>query len=227
MTNVVLAVAFFVGIHVFISGTSLRSAIVARLGENGFRGLFSLLSLAGIWWMASAYAGSPELPLWQPALAARLLAPVLVLLAFLFVVIGLGTPSPTVVGGESLLAGDRDSVHGIVRITRHPFLWGVALWAAAHLLVNGDAASLVFFGGFLLLALIGPLLIDRKRKAALGEAWNRFAQATSNAPFVAIASGRNRLVLREVGALRAVAALALFAIFLAAHRWLFGVCPLP
>ena len=60
MASLVLAAAFFVGIHVFVSGTALRGAIVARIGENGFRGAFSLASLAGIVWLSRAYAAAPR-----------------------------------------------------------------------------------------------------------------------------------------------------------------------
>ncbi|HZR80976.1 MAG TPA: NnrU family protein [Candidatus Binatia bacterium] len=229
MASLVLAAAFFAGIHVFVSGTALRGAIVSRIGENAFRGLFSIASLAAIWWMARAYAAAPTVALWTPPPgASRALALVLVALAFALVVIGLATPSPTVVGGEAQLAKTSDEpARGILRITRHPFLTGVALWAIAHLVANGDAASVVLFGTFLGVAALGPFLIDRKRRAALGAAWDPFARATSVVPFAAIAAGRNRLALREIGAGRLAAAAAAYAILLASHRALFGVSPLP
>jgi uncharacterized membrane protein len=150
---------------------------------------------------------------------------VLVFIAFLFVVIGLATPSPTRVGMESKLARDADPAVGIIRITRHPFLWGVALWALVHVAANGDVASVIFFGSLLLLALAGPALIDAKRKRRFGDAWQRFAEATSSIPFAAIASGRNRLgpALREIGFLRPAIAIAVYAAFLVYHGRLFGI----
>jgi len=102
-------------------------------------------------------------------------------------------------------------------------MWGIALWAAVHLLARGDVASLLFFGGFLILALAGTALIDARKADTLGEEWARFAAVTSNVPFSAIVEGRNRFSAREIGARRIVVGLVLYAIVLAIHPWLFGV----
>lgn len=226
MVSLLLASAFFVGIHLFVSGTALRGRIVERIGERGFQGAFSLASLAGIVWMCSAYADSATDPLWSAGAGLRWLALPVMLVAFLFVAVGLTSPSPTAVGGESALEGE-GAVRGIVRITRHPFLWGVALWAAMHLLLNGDLASLVFFGALILLALEGTRSIDRKRARALGGSWERFRAATSNPPFLAIAQGRGSLRLGELGWWRIALALALYVGFLLLHPWIFGGNALP
>ena len=226
MGMLVAAAAAFVGIHVLIAGSPLRGIIVRRTGEGAFRGLFSLLSLGAIVWLCRAYAQAPTLALWQPPHAARMAAPVLVLLAFLLVVLGITTPSPTATGGENLLQ-QAEPAHGVLRITRHPFLWGVAVWAAAHLLVNGDAASIVLFGAFLVLALVGPRSIDAKRDARFGAAWQRFAAVTSSVPFAAVIGGRNRVVLAELGWWRLAAATAVYVVALGLHRQVFGVSPLP
>jgi uncharacterized membrane protein len=107
----------------------------------------------------------------------------------------------------------------MVRITRHPFLWGVALWAAVHLVVNGDAASVVLFGSLLLLAVGGPFSIDAKRRRKFGEHWAAFAEATSDIPFAAILAGRNRLgpALTEIGLRRWLIALVLYAVAFYLH----------
>jgi uncharacterized membrane protein len=118
-------------------------------------------------------------------------------------------------------------VVGILRVTRHPLLWGIALWAFAHLLANGDVASVLLFGTFLVLALLGPFLIDAKRRRARGAAYERFLAVTSNVPFAAIAAGRTSLHAAELGWWRIAAGLLLYVAFLAGHRWLFGVSPLP
>lgn len=226
MTALVTAAAFFVGIHLFISGTRLRDTIVGRIGEQAFLGLFSLLSVAALIWLVRAYGAAPSVEIWAPGTALRPVVLLLTLVAFLLVVIGLTTPSPTVVGGEAQLKGDAAAV-GILRVTRHPFLWGVAVWSFAHLLVNGDAASLVLFGSLLVLALIGPSSIDAKRARKLGERWQKFASETSNLPFAAIASGRNSLDIAGIGWWRVGLAVLLYVAFLFAHRPLFGVSPLP
>jgi uncharacterized membrane protein len=139
-------------------------------------------------------------------------------------VIGLTTPSPTAVGGEAVLE-EEVPAKGMLRVTRHPFLWGVATWALAHLLVATSAAYLVFFGALLLLAVVGPFSIDAKRGQAWGEKWTRFAEATSSVPFLAISQGRNTLELAEIGWWRPALGLVLYAVFLGAHGWLFGVSP--
>jgi uncharacterized membrane protein len=86
----------------------------------------------------------------------------------------------------------------MLRVTRHPFLWGVVLWSGSHLIVNGNVPALFLFGSMLLTALVGTGDIDRKRAASGGDAWQRFAAVTSNLPFAAILGGRNRLVAREL-----------------------------
>lgn len=226
MISLLLAATFFVGIHVFISGTKLRDTLVAQLGAQGFQGFFSLLSLVGLVWLGIAYSRAPSIDLWGKALAFRPVALVLVLLAFVFVGIGLTAPSPTVVGGEAQL-DQADPARGILRITRHPFLWGVALWAFTHLILNGDAASVVLFGSLLLLALVGPLLIDAKRQRAFGSKWDRFAAKTSNVPFAAIMQGRNVLRVDELGLWRIAVGLVAYVALLLSHHWLFGVSPFP
>ena len=224
MLTLIAASSFFLLIHFGVSGTRLRDVLVARLGAGPYRGAFVVASLVGIVWMTRAYRRAPAVDLWGQLIGLRPLAFALVLIAFLFVGIGLATPSPTRVGMETKLAQGTEIVRGIVRITRHPFLWGVGFWAFIHLVVNGDLASVILFGSLLLLALGGTVSIDAKRRRSFGEPWNRFIQATSNVPFAAIAAGRNQLrpALREIGILRPVIAIAAYALFFVFHGRLFG-----
>jgi uncharacterized membrane protein len=222
MISLLLAAFFFVGVHLFVSGTGLRQTLVDKIGEKPYLGLFSLLSLLGMVWLCSSYAALTTTNGWWHPEPARHAVALLMLLAFQLVTIGLTTPSPTVAGGEELLNQDQPA-KGIVRVTRHPFLWGVALWALAHLLINGDAPSVVFFGAFLVLALMGPFAIDAKRKKKHGELWDGFAAVTSNLPFAAIVSGRNTLRIGEIGWWRIVLGLVLYGVFRFAHEWAFGL----
>jgi len=229
MTSLIAAALFFLGIHILVSGTPLRGRIVAAIGENAYMGLFSLGSLAGIVWLCMAYNAayaSDNFLLWSAPVWLTHLGGILMLIAFLFAVVGITTPNPTAVQADGLLEKP-DAVSGMLRITRHPFLCGVALWALFHLAANGDIASLVFFGAFALLSLVGPFLIDAKRKAKLGDKWAAFAGVTSVVPFAAILSGRNTLAIREIALWRIVLAIALWAALLYGHLWLFGVSPIP
>lgn len=221
MISILLAGIFFVGIHLLIAGSSLRGRLVARLGEPAYLGLFSLLSVAGISWLCWAWSIQDPMQPWWNAWALRPLVWVGMFFAFQLAAIGLTTRSPTATGGEALLAGP-EPARGILRITRHPFLWAVVLWSGLHLLANGDPPSLLFFGAFLVLALVGPPSIDAKRARKHGEAWERFAASTSNLPFAAIAQGRNRLVPGELGVWRIVLGAVLFVVFLWLHPMLFG-----
>jgi uncharacterized membrane protein len=223
MTNLALAAAAFAAIHLLISGTRVRDALVARLGEKPYRGLFSLASAAVLGWLIWAWSDA-RVPNVTPLLDLRWLAGLLVFVAFVLVVLGLATPGPTVVGGERLL-GREDPARGIHRITRHPFLWGVALWALVHLAFNPEPANLVFFGTFGLVAVVGTFSIDAKRERHFGDAWRRYAGVTSNIPFAAIAQGRNQLVVGELGWIKLAAAVVAYGLFVALHARFFGLPP--
>jgi uncharacterized membrane protein len=226
MASLLLAAATFLALHVVVSGTRLRDAIVGATGDGLYRGLFALASLVAIVWMSRAYAAAPALPLWQAPRSLHWLAVLLGVPAALLVTVGLTTPNPTTTGAEGLLA-EGMPVRGIVRVTRHPFLAGVAIWAFAHLVVNGDAASLVLFGTLLALALLGPRLIDAKRARADRQRWAAFAAQTSVLPFAAIAAGRTRLVVSEIAAWRLLLGVGVYVALVAGHRWLIGVPALP
>ncbi|HUP91264.1 MAG TPA: NnrU family protein [Solimonas sp.] len=221
MTSLVAACVLFVGIHLLISGTPVRAALVARMGERRYTGLFSALSGVALAWMIWAFIHT-RVVIPTGLQGYRWVAMLLVFVAFQFIVLGLMTRSPTAVGGEGAL-DDPEAARGILRITRHPFLWGIALWAATHAVYNPQAPTLWFFGSFLVLALIGPPSIDRKRAHKLGERWTRYAAVTSNIPFAAILQGRNHLVWRELTGGKLAVGAAAYLAFLLLHRFLFGV----
>jgi uncharacterized membrane protein len=223
MISLGIASAFFLLIHFGISGTRARDALVRRLGEGPYRGLFSLASLIGIVWMSWAFATAPFVYLWGPLPQLLGAAKGLMLLAFVFIVVGLGTKNPTSVGAESQLS-QPNAVTGMLRITRHPFLWGTALWATVHLVMNGELRALILFGSLLVLALFGTVLIDSKRKRRFGDDWERFTAQSSNPPFFAILSGRNQLgpALREIGFVRPAIALLVYAAIFVLHGRFFG-----
>lgn len=225
MTSLVLAAGCFVALHLGVAGSRLRDALVGRLGESRYLGLFSLASLLGLVWLTTAYADAPIVVTWGRLPALRPVAILVVLLAFLLAVPGLTTPSPTAVGGEAALDAEEPAV-GIQRVTRHPFLWGVTLWAAVHLVVNGHVKALVLFGALLVLGVTGPRSIDAKRARRFGARWTRYAAVTSSLPFLAIAERRNRFRPGEIGWGRVGFTLVVFAVVLLLHPLLFGANPL-
>jgi uncharacterized membrane protein len=230
MSNLIAAALVFLGIHVFVSGTRLRDAITGAIGEGPYLGLFSLASASVIVWLASAYnaayASADNRTLYDLGVGIRHLGIPIVALAFLLGVQGLLAPNPASVRQESAAASE-GTVKGVLRITRHPFLWGVMIWAAFHLAANGDLASVIFFGTFLVLACIGTHLIDAKRRRKLGAVWQSYSYKTSNLPFAAALSGRNKLNIGESFGARFWAAAAIFVVVLFAHAWLFGASPFP
>lgn len=227
MTALIAAALFFVLLHLLVSGTVLRGAIVTMIGEGPFMGLFSLASVAGLVWLGWAYgqAKGTGPVYWDLGTGAKHAAVGLMLLAMLLAVPGLITPNPTSVKQEGAL-DKPDAIKGMLRITRHPFLWGVAIWAFAHLLANGDLPGVILFGSLLALALFGTASIDAKRKRALGAKWDAFAGQTSGVPFAAILTGKQKLSLGEIGWWRLLLGVVVWAAVLWGHPFLFGVNPL-
>jgi uncharacterized membrane protein len=230
MLNLAAAALTFFALHRVISGSRLRDRIVALIGETAFRRVFALASFACLTWLwlgfQSARASPWNVQLFTPRATLELLQIPLQLLAFLLIVAGITTRNPTT-AGMAAMASDRNIVRGTLRITRHPFLWGVALFAAGHMLVSPSLAAWGFFGTLLVLALTGTLSIDAKRHRALGGDWEAFAAATSNVPFQAILAGRQRVEMREIGWWRPLLGVAVYALLTFGHPYLFGVSALP
>lgn len=225
--SMLIAAAFaFLAIHLLIAGTRLRDAITGTIGEGPYLGLFSLLSIAAIVWLVMAYNGAQaeNQALYTPWIGARHLAIPVVAIAFLLAVPGLLMPNPTAVKQQGAAS---KPVTGILRVTRHPFLWGVAIWSAFHVAANGDEAAVIFFGTFFLLSVFGTFSIDAKRRRGMGAAWEGFAAQTSNLPFGAILRGRNTLKPGELLDWRLLVAVAAFLGVLFSHAHLFGVSPFP
>jgi uncharacterized membrane protein len=222
LVSLVIAGIAFCGSHTLLSSTRLRGSLRDQLGEQGFLFVYSLTALATFAWFVLAYARAPAMALWTPP-GWTALVPVLTMpLASWLLVAGYTTANPTAVGMERSVRAD-DPAPGILRITRHPVMWAVGLWALSHLTANGDFASVWFFGLNAILALSGTVLIDRKKRLALGSHWQRLAGVTSNLPFAALAAGRTWLRWRDIGLLRPIAALLLYAVLYLAHPIFAGV----
>ena len=225
MTSLLLAALAWILLHVVVAGP-LRAALVARLGLKAYRGLFSLLSAISLAALIWTYGAAPYVELWAPNAALAVVPLVVMPVALLFLVGSLRPSNPTMAGPDMVLKGELP-VTGFTRITRHPMLWAFSLWAVAHMIANGDAATWLLAGAILITALNGMVSIDRKRKATFGEAWQRFEARTSIIPFAAASAGRTRLGVSDIGWLNIIVAAVIYGVLLALHGKLFGVPALP
>lgn len=224
-THLFIAMAAFLAIHI-IPSSALRGRIVGVIGEKGYLGLYSIVSLAGIVWVVMAFnAATFSGYFWYLPYIMNYVSAALILLGFVLFIGGQTQANPAAVGQSVAAAGD--PARGFMRITRHPFLVSVVIWGLAHMLVRGDFNALIFFGGFLVLAAAGTLLIDAKRRKADPEAWARYSAVTSIIPFLAILQGRNHLSVRELGWWRLALSVVVFVGFLHLHPVIMGVDPLP
>jgi uncharacterized membrane protein len=220
--SLVVAGIAFCGSHILLSSTRLRGSLRDQLGERGFLAVYSLTALVTFVWFLVAYSHAPTMVLWPRQRWTALVPVVIMPLATILLLAGYSTPNPTAVGMERSARAD-DPAPGILRVTRHPVMWAIGLWAISHLIANGDLRSLLFFGAFAALSLGGTVLIDRKKQLALGSHWSRLAGVTSNLPFAALVAGRTGLRWRDIGLLRIAAGLLLYAVLYLAHPIIAGV----
>ena len=223
LTALLLAMLAFVGGHFVLSAPPVRTKLVAMLGERTFAGMYSVLMILALIWVVAAYRVAPPLIVWDLGPSINLVPIAVMPFALILAVLGLIARSPTAVMGERFLAGERGSVHGPATVTRHPFLAGVALWALAHLIANGDAASILLFGGMACLSIGGMYAIDHKRALKMGDAWQAFAAQTSRLPFAAVLAKRTRIDWAGIGWSRPALGVVLYGVLLFYHDRLFGV----
>ncbi|MDX1512563.1 MAG: NnrU family protein [Gammaproteobacteria bacterium] len=177
----------FAGSHMALSATPVRRRLVHALGEWPFRGLYSLISFAffiPLVWMyfQNKHAGAL---LWSvppgPAVSAFLYLGNA--MAFVLAAGGYFNPSPSMVGMG------RARHRPIHDLTRHPLFMGIGLWGLMHLVPNGFASDVAFFGGFVLFALIGSWHQDARLAETRGEEYRSFLRDTPFVPF----TGKNTL----------------------------------
>src|SRR5712671_3215069 len=135
MNMLVAAGIAFLAIHLVISGTQSRDGIVSAIGEGPYMGLFALASLATLVWLAISYnaasMSSENRVLYDLGRGVRDSGILIIAVAFLLGVQGLLMPNPTAVR-QGAAAAKEANIKGVLRITRHPFLWGVVIWSAFH-----------------------------------------------------------------------------------------------
>lgn len=187
----------FGGTHLIGSSAPVRTWWIRKVGLLGFKGVYSVVSLATFIPLVVAYWGNrhvgSELFEYQPSLVR--VSEGLMLAAFFFMVHALITAHPMSTMSE--IAGRQArGAFRITRITRHPMNTAFGLFAVAHLIMNPYASDWVFFGGFLVYVLVSAWHQDRRFLASQPE-FRAFYDTTSFVPFVAILQGRQRLGMKE------------------------------
>lgn len=197
----------------------LRPRLQRMLGQRGFTVCYSVLSLCVLTWLIVAAGRSPRSPLWEWAPWHNAVALVLMLLVCLILAFAAGRPNPFSFGGGNSGAFD-PARPGIVRLTRHPILVALGLWAAAHLLANGDLAHVILFGTFAIFAALGGRLVERRIGRDL-VGYENLKGIVMKAPIVAPG-------WREYAPIwRALAGIALWFALLGVHGTVIGVSPIP
>ncbi|MGD9829245.1 MAG: NnrU family protein [Hyphomicrobiaceae bacterium] len=148
MLIMTLGLALFVLIHLVPTAPELRSGLVQRMGEGAYKGLFSLVALAGFALIVAGYAKGKHIGVWTPPAWGRHATMALMLPVFPLLVM-------------AYLPG-RFSAR-----VRHPMITAVKLWALAHLLVRGDLKSLILFGGLLAWAVYDRISLKSRERAGL------------------------------------------------------------
>lgn len=204
-----LAAAAFFGVHLVPVVPGWRARLIARLTRNGYRGLFSILSIASFGWLIVAHGG-PYDELWSVGPWARLLPLAALPVALCLLILVYAAPAEA------------------KKIVRHPMLTAVLLWALAHIVPNGDTGSLILFGGFALYALIDMPLNDARVRREEPAVWAERTRTTSLLPFVALLEGRaGKLDVRRVTMRGVLPAATIYLVILFAHEFVFGLSGLP
>jgi len=144
MDLLITGIAVWCIVHLFPSVLpAKREALIARLGENPYRGLFALIILASLVTIVLGWRAATPVAVFAPPLLGSPIVSVLVYVAFL------------------LFVAARAKTN-LKRFLRHPQLTGVIVWSIAHLLANGDSRSLALFGSLGVWAVLEILMINRR-----------------------------------------------------------------
>lgn len=226
MTQLVLAIVVFLVTHTVPALPRLRGGAIAVFGLRGYLALYSGISVAVLIWVGHAYVQAPYVPVWEYRPVLNWVPVILMPLACILLVGGLLWPNPLSLGLRR--DGYDPDRPGILAVVRHPILWALGLWAAAHLVPNGDAASLLLFGLLLFLDVAGAIGLDAKKRRILGRAeWERLTAGTSTWPFGALLTGRARPRFGRKGGVAVAGGLLLYIVLLHLHEMVIGVPPWP
>ena len=217
------AAILFVGGHFLLSATPIRERLVARFGQYGFLVLYSIIAIATLAWMILSFGRAPYVGIWGSPPWASALAFIIMPFSAMLVTAGYLTPNPSAVMIGDIALQHDDPARGIFRITRQPVMVGMALWAAVHVIANGDISAILLFGSILILAVGGIAHLESRRRASGDPRWRRLTAVTSILPFSAIIEGRTRFAFSPLDWGRVVLGLVLYAVLIHIHGWAFGV----
>ncbi|MEM9502050.1 MAG: NnrU family protein [Pseudomonadota bacterium] len=179
LIELIAANAAFVGTH-FAMSHPLRASLVKTLGDFGFQIAYSLISLATLAWVYFAFTTAPPADLLGSGEIGWIIATLLMLPALvLFAGSMAGNPALGLPGSEDMA---RAQPRGVFRVTRHPMMWGFALWALSHMVLFWSVRTMITAFAMGLLALVGARMQDRKKKALMGDAWEVWESHTSYWP---------------------------------------------
>ncbi|WP_028030737.1 NnrU family protein [Gemmobacter nectariphilus] len=168
--------AVFLLTHAIPARPALKARLTGALGRAGYGLAYSLVSVAALAWLIVAAGRAPYVEIWAWAPWQVHVTQAAMALACLIAALGLGAPNPFSFGGARNARFD-PARPGIVGLTRHPVLAALALWAAGHMVPNGDLAHVLMLGGFAGFAALGMVVIDRRRQRVMGPDWHRLQPA--------------------------------------------------
>ncbi len=165
----------FVGSH-FLMSHPLRMHMVRKFSANGFLGIYSLVSFATFGWMLLEFGRAPKGDaLWPASDAVWIVASVLTLVAAVLFS-GSFIRNPALPGVPDAMAGQ--APFGVFKATRHPMMWGFALWGVAHILVAPRIDNFIFAGSLVFLALVGSKAQEIKKRKLMGAQWDGWLRRT-------------------------------------------------
>jgi len=213
----------FGGTHILGSTIAVRTYVIGRIGNLGFKALYSLVALATFIPLCRVYLthkhGGQQL--FAAGDSLQFITHILMLAAFIVLLQGLATPSPMTTKAE-LTNTFTPSARGIQRLTRHPQNFAFALFGLSHILVNPYVGDWIFFGGFIVYGVASAIHQDRRTLVTGPEQVRQFQADTSAMPFYAILTGRQRLALQEYNTYGLVAAIIVVILLRLYHPTLFG-----
>ncbi len=226
MTEFILSISIFFLLHLIPPIPALRQRLINVLGRRTYLTLYSIASIAALAWVISASFRASQIVIWTAAPWQAVVTLVFMPVSLWFLITGIAANNPLSI---SLRRREvEESLAPTIVITRHPVLWGFAIWAGSHIPPNGDLVSLILFGMLTALSVMGFKLLDFRARRRLGsEQWMEISRCTSIIPFVAVLSNRGKIHVDFAFLSQTFLAVVVYVWFvLYGHGLLFGAHPL-